>query len=190
MIVPMFIPFSSSSSFVRRAAAFAVGLVVVMSSAASLPAATASVPVVASVVPTGRTPAVIGYNMGENLPGSNVTSWLRYSELNGARFWWSQEAWPAAPPRWSGGETGLARFEAERALLRADPLAGADWAAHAAAIARAYGGTPPGTVGDCHSLSELHKLGAQVLVMLSRSTSRHAFDEANGAPDWFGRWTY
>lgn len=152
------------------------------------PAATVSVTV--SATAAGRTPAVIAYNMGENLPGSNVTSWLRYSELNGARFWWSQDAWPADPPAWPSGAGSLARFAAERSRLRADPLAGADRAAHAAAIAQAYGGVPAGTVGHCYSLSELHRLGAEVLVMMSRPPRRAPIDQAEGGPDWFGRWTY
>lgn len=158
--------------------------------APQLPAAEAAATLTVSATAVGRTPAIIAYNMGENLPGSNVTSWLRYSELNGARFWWSQEAWPADPAAWTGGEVGLTRFAAERTRLRADPLAGADRTAHAAAIAAAYGGVPAGTVGHCHSLSELHRLGAEVLVMLSRSTRRAPFERADGTPDWFGRWTY
>jgi len=55
--------------------------------------------VTASATPAGRTPGLIAYNMGENLPGSNVTSWLRYSEMNGPRFRVSQEAGPADPAR-------------------------------------------------------------------------------------------
>lgn len=156
----------------------------------SLNAAEPPLTVTVSSTPSGRTPAVIGYNMGDNFPGSNVSSWLRYSELRGARFWWAQEAWPATPPAWPTGSASLARFESERARLRADPLAGADRGAHAAAIAQTYGGAPVGTVGDCFSLSELHKLGADILVMLGRPTSRHAFETADGSADWFGRWAY
>jgi hypothetical protein len=157
---------------------------------AATAAAAGSAAVTVSAASVGRTPEVIGYNMGDNFPGSNVTTWLRYSELNGARFWWSQEAWPANPAAWPAGESSLTRFAAARARLRADPLAGADRTAHAAAIAQTYGGVRPGMVGHCFSLSELHQLGANVLVMLSRSTARHPFDAADGSPDWFGRWTY
>ncbi len=172
----------------RYAARSAVGFALAFDALAGESAALATVTV--SATPVGHTPAVIAYNMGENLPGSNVTSWLRYSELNGARLWWSQEAWPADPPAWPAGGASLARFMAERARLRADPRAGADRAAHAAAIAQAYGGVPAGTVGHCYSLSELHRLGAEVLVMMSRSTRRAPFDLAGGTPDWCGRWTY
>jgi hypothetical protein len=146
--------------------------------------------VTASATPAGRTPGLIAYNMGENLPGSNVTSWLRYSEMNGARFWWSQEAWPADPAAWPVGAATAARFSAERTRLRADPLGGGDRAAHAAAIAQAYGGVTAGMVGHCYSLSELHQLGAEVLIMMSRSPRRVPFAQADGTPDWFGRWTY
>jgi hypothetical protein len=160
--------------------------------ASPFPAAGAesTVAVTVSAVATGRTPAVIAYNMGENLPGSNVTSWLRYSEMNGARFWWSQDAWPADPPAWRDGPNGLARFESERTRLRADPLGGADRAAHGATIAQVYGGVTPEIVGHCYSLSELHRLGTEVLVMMGRSPRRVSFARADGEPDWFGRWAY
>jgi hypothetical protein len=155
-----------------------------VSGAADAPSATVTV----SAAVAGRTPAIIGYNMGDNLPGSNVTSWLRYSGLNGARFWWAQEAWPAKPAAWSGAAAGFERFESERARLRADGPPDRDRAAHAAAIAQAYGGTPAGTIGDCHSLSELRRIGAEVLVMMSGS--RYPLDTNAGAPDWSGRWAY
>lgn len=137
----------------------------------------------------GRTPARIGYNMGENLPGSNVSSWLRYAEVDGARFWWPQDVWPAGPAHWQGAND-LAHFEAEKARLRAAPGQAIDWKIYQAGVARAFGGAPAGTIGHCFSLSELRKMGADVLIVLSRTTSRHAFEQPDGAPDWFGRWTY
>ena len=36
--------------------------------------------------PIGSTPSIIGYNMGTNLHGSNVASWVRYTGMNGARM--------------------------------------------------------------------------------------------------------
>ncbi len=135
----------------------------------------------------GRTPALIGYNMGDNFPGSNVSNWLRYSEMNGARFWWPQPVWPDDPPRWNGG---LAQFEAQRAQLGANPMAGLDWKAYEAKVGQHFKGIPAGTIGSVFSLSELRKMGVEVLVMLSRSTPKHPFNTADGAPDWFGRWTY
>jgi hypothetical protein len=59
--------------------------------AADLFAAPADTLTVSATV-VGRTPAVIGYNLGENYPGSNVTAWLRYSETNGARIFFSSAA--------------------------------------------------------------------------------------------------
>lgn len=155
--------------------------------------ATASVPVASVTVSAqvvGRTPSHIGYNMGENFPGSNVSSWLRYSEMNGARVWWPQDSWPELPARWRTGANDLARFEAERTRVRADPIGTFDWKGYEANLARLYGGTPDGTIGHSFSVSELRKMGADVLIMMSRTTSRQPFDTAAGTPDWFGRWTY
>lgn len=50
-----------------------------------------------SAEPNGFTPNLIGYNMGVHVPGNNVSGWLRYSEINSARHWWSQKSWPAPP---------------------------------------------------------------------------------------------
>ncbi|MBW3635414.1 MAG: hypothetical protein KY445_02975, partial [Armatimonadetes bacterium] len=74
--------------------------------------------------------------------------------------------------------------------VRAIPMVGLDWKAFEARITRHHLGGPSGTIGRVVPLSELRKMGPQVLVMLSRPTSKHPFDTAEGAPDWFGRWTY
>ncbi len=157
---------------------------------AGLPPAASAQTITVSADVVGRTPTHLGYNMGENLPGSNVTGWLRYTEMNAARVWWSQDAWPSNPAPWAGKAGDLAKFEVERARLRADPVGGADWKAHEATIARAYGGVPAGTIGHAFTLSELRKLHVDVLIMMGRSTKRNAFETADGKPDWFGRWTY
>ena len=157
--------------------------------AASLLAAPSDTLKVSATV-VGRTPAIIGYNLGENRPGSNVTSWLRYSETNGARIFFSSAAWPAAPEAWTTDPADEARFRASVAALRANGPDPAVRAAHAAAIARAYGGTVPGMTGACFTLSESHRLGAHILAMLGHSTRGLPFEAADGTPDWFGRWTY
>ena len=148
----------------------------------------ASVAVSAEVA--GRTPTHIGYNMGDNFPGSNVSAWLRYAEVNAARVWWPQDAWPQAPAGWPVGANDEAKFETERARLRANATQGFDWKSYESNLARIHGGTPPDTLGHSFTMSELRKMGADVLIMMSRTTSKHTFESAGGAPDWFGRWTY
>ncbi len=143
-----------------------------------------------SATVVGRTPAVIGYNLGENYPGSNVTSWLRYSDTNGARIFFSSAAWPAAPVAWTDGPADEVRFRAAAATLRTTGPDPAVRAEHAAAIANAYGGTTPGMTGACFTLSESHRLRAHILVMLGHSIRSLPFARADGTPDWFGRWTY
>ncbi len=149
--------------------------------------AQASVKVSAQVV--GRTPARIGFVLGDDLPGSNVSSWLRYSEMNAARFWWPYGVWPAPPAPWAGAG-GLERFGSERAALRRDGAAQIDWKSYRAKVASTFGGAPAGTLGDAFVLSELHKMGAAPLLVLSHARSAMPFVTAGGAPDWFGRWTF
>ncbi len=137
----------------------------------------------------GRTPTHIGYVLGENRPGSNVSSWLAYDEINAARFWWPGTVWPASPAAWTGQNT-LARFESERAKLRQNPGAGADWKSFGEAVSKNYGGTPKGTLGDAFLVSEIVKMGAAPLVVLSHNRANYPFDHADGTSDWHGRWSF
>jgi len=143
-----------------------------------------------SATVVGRTPAVIGYNLGENYPGSNVSAWLRYSETNGARIFYSSAAWPAAPAAWTDGPADEARFRAAVVALRSVGPDQAVRAEHAAAMAKTYGGITPETTGACFTLSESHRMGAHILAMLGHSTRGLPLDRADGTPDWFSRWTY
>lgn len=136
----------------------------------------------------GRTPALIGYNMGRHVPGNNVTAWLRYSEINTARHWWSQRSWPARPAVWPVADNTLARFERERAALRAAPAHGL--AEVEDAIVADLGSPPVGTLGLHHSLSELRKNDIMPLVQMNHNTRLFPFDHDDGSPDWHGRWTY
>ena len=136
----------------------------------------------------GHTPTYIGYVLGENRPGSNVSSWLRYAEINDARFWWPSTVWPASPAPWRG-ENNLATFEAARVRLRRNPDAEIDWKKFRADVAGVYG-KPAGTIGDSFLLSELQKMGAAPLLMLSHPRDKYPFDRADGTPNWQGRWSY
>lgn len=138
----------------------------------------------------GRTPLIVGYNLGENHPGSNVTAWLRYSETNGARLFWSSAAWPAEPTPWESGAADEARFRASVEALRATGPDPATRAAHRAAVAKTYGGTTRGIVGDCFTLSETRGLGSHILAMLGHTTRGLPMVRDDGTPDWFGRWSY
>ena len=142
----------------------------------------------ASAVVDGRTPALIGYNMGVHRPGNNVTAWLRYAEINAARHWWSQDSWPARPSVWRAKENTLARFERARSDLRAAPSAGL--AELEAAILADHDPLPPGTHGTHHSLSEMRRIGLTPLVQINHNTRRYPFHLEDGAPDWHGRWSY
>lgn len=137
----------------------------------------------------GRTPRRIGYVMGDNFPGSNVSSWLRYSQPECARFWWPLSIWPEMPKPWKGGND-VAHFESQRTVFRRDIASAIDWKAYGKRVTSAYGQKPAGTIGDSYALSELRKLGTDLLVVLSCPRDQIPFDTAQGTPDWKSRWAY
>jgi hypothetical protein len=136
----------------------------------------------------GKTPTLIGYNMGTHLPANNVTAWLRYSEINAARHWWSQGSWPEIPAAWADDDNTLTRFERLRAELRANPAEGLTEIA--TSIAADQPVMPTGTLGLNYSLSELRKNGITTLVQLNQNTRNYPFERSDGSPDWHGRWSY
>lgn len=147
-------------------------------------------PVVVEVPPTvvGATPDLIGYNMGENFPGSGVSYWLEYAGMNAARFWWPHDAWAERPRAGRDAPDSEEAMRAEQAALRSDPMAVSR--AHEAVVAKYFGEVPAGTVGQVFSLSELRRLGVTVLSPINHRPREWPFDRADGSPDWFQRWSY
>lgn len=141
-----------------------------------------------SAEPNGFTPNLIGYNMSVHEPGNNVSGWLRSSEINSARHWWSQKSWPAPPARWRNRDQTLDHFNQQRAQLRGDPRQ--ELAALTRIIVADRGPPPPGTLGHLFSLSEMIKNDITPLVQLNHNTRTIPFDRPDGSPDWHGRWTY
>lgn len=144
----------------------------------------------------GTTPSMIGYNMVvEDLPGSDVSFWVEYSGMNAVRHWWPLNTWPEAPARWTRGGNTLEHFEAERARLRAAPLA-EDWSGQEKAVAEDFGGVVPGMTGHAFMLSEMRRLGLEILCPLTvgpwnvYSAKRYPFWTTEGGPDWESRWAY
>lgn len=136
----------------------------------------------------GTTPSIIGYNMGENRPGSGVSHWLEYSGMTAARFWWPRGAWAERPQAGAGQPATEAAMRAAQDALRADPEA--ESAAHALRVAAHFGAVPEGTTGDVFSLSELRRLGVTVLCPMTKRVRDWPFERADGTPDWFQRWSY
>ena len=140
------------------------GLILLAATAAAAPRV-----IVLGNEPHGRTPAIIGYNLGDDLPGSNVGQWLAYSGANGVRFWW--KCFPLRRDDAGAGGTEVRALEdlrRARATLRADPLDGGaiDWSYFDAQVAAAYGGVVEGMAGDCYALSAVCEAGLRPLVMI------------------------
>ena len=141
-----------------------------------------------SANPDGRTPALIGYNLGMYDPGNNVSAWLRYNEINAVRHWWSGKSWPAIPSLWTQSDNTLAHFESARAALRSAPAD--DLVELAKAIIADQGTLPTRTIGLSHQLSELKKNGITTLIQLNHENKKYPFELADGSPNWHGRWSY
>jgi len=162
------------------------GLILLAATAAAAPRV-----IVLGNEPHGRTPAIIGYNLGDDLPGSNVGQWLAYSGANGVRFWW--KCFPLRRDDAGAGGTEVRALEdlrRARATLRADPLDGGaiDWSYFDAQVAAAYGGVVEGMAGDCYALSAVCEAGLRPLVMIDQKFERLRMFGADGSPDWRQRW--
>lgn len=136
----------------------------------------------------GPTPNLLAYNAGHFYPGSNTREWWRYAGVTGARVFLTAsliENVDDLPGR-GDGVTNQAGFLARRAALRADPTNPTfiNWpnftnrfnttALHGA-----------NRIQPNYALSELRKLGVQIDVNISASTS---FFVISNADDWAGKW--
>jgi hypothetical protein len=138
----------------------------------------------------GATPAVLGYNLGHTVPGSNTHDWLRYSEVNGFRVWSS----PAhIEPRDDGGDWGDGvadrdAFLARRAALRADPLNHEyiNWPYFEDNYNAVMDGMNRLSMRDVLEYAKARDLTP--LVMIHRGVGRSPFRDSGDRLDWASRW--
>ncbi len=70
----------------------------------------------------GKTMKYVGYNQAYYLPGSNVSRWLEYSEVNSLRVWTSMSNYvPLSCVEVDSTLSTLSDFEIRKRALRADP---------------------------------------------------------------------
>jgi hypothetical protein len=156
----------------------------------------ATVRVTVSDQVAGRTPEIIGYNIGSMLPGSNVATWLDYTGANGARVWWTPQR--LEMPDGSYGRAAAtvqseADFAAARQALRDDPLGSVDWEQHAQRLARWFGDPDADSIGGCRVLDQLARLGITPLAVVSRTHRRAPLVRDDGSTnwqEWWSRWSY
>ncbi|MCA1624721.1 MAG: DNRLRE domain-containing protein [Acidobacteria bacterium] len=104
--------------FSRSVAATIAGLIICVSIFAQ---GTANITVSNEVV--GKTPTLIGYGQGHYMPGSNVSAWLKRSDVNSLRIFMNAAYFAPqddlAP--FGDGVSDSASFEARRSAIIADP---------------------------------------------------------------------
>lgn len=128
----------------------------------------------------GRSMQYVGYNQGFYLPGSNISSWIEYSNINSMRLWADLRTY--LPARWVRTDVkmeSLADFERHKTQLRADPESCEyiDWDSITAHAARPQKST--NSMVFEYALRELKRLGVAPLLQIN---SR----EFDGT--WAGNW--
>lgn len=173
----------------RRRCAWVAAVLAIAESLAFSPASRA-VDVTVSAAVVGNTPETIGYNAAHFMPGSNTAAWWKYSGVNGARVW----ATPAVVEGdddnaiFGDGVGSQQQFLDRRTALRSYPLNTAyiNWPY----LENRYANNP--TSGNILNLNyafgELHKLGADPVVEIHRTTGAYPFAAAGTAAGWGSRW--
>ena len=131
----------------------------------------------------GKTPRVVGLNSGNFKPGSNTTTWWKWTGVNGARIFTAAnriETQDDVAPH-GDGVTDEASFLARRKLLRADPSNPKyiNFEAFKQGYARRSG-----HIDYAFALSELTANGIQPLIMSARTNGRYPIR------DWADRWEH
>lgn len=117
---------------------------------------------------TGRSMKFVGYNQGYYFPGSNVSGWLEYSDVNSVRVWATLNAFvPEADVQMDKGIATVEEFDRRKKELRANP--GSDrfirWNDLNAIYNRADFSSTNGMVYS-YAISELKRLGIQTILQV------------------------
>ncbi len=152
------------------------------------------VTVTVSAKVVGETPEIIGYNAGHYYPGSNTTSWWRWSGVNGVRMFISPKTIEPKTmddiPGWGDGVNSQASFIARRKALRADPT-NPKYINHKHFQDRFNNATLSGNIiRTAYALSQLKKLGVTGLAMMGRTVSSFPFAKGNPWADRWEHWQY
>ncbi|OAM88552.1 DNRLRE domain-containing protein [Termitidicoccus mucosus] len=162
-----------------------VGLIVALTGHA------APLNVTVTSTPEGVTPAVLGYNLGHFMSGSNTADWWRYSNVKAARVF-RQPNTVEVIHNGDDGVAGLASFVARRAALRAntsDPAQSLDnsyidWPffinRHNTMLvsgSNRFIATP--------TFSELRRQGVELLLQMTASLTVFTIENDD---DWAGKW--
>lgn len=111
----------------------------------------------------------VGYNQGYYMPGSNVSGWVEYSNVNSLRVWANLNSYvPASAVQVDPEVKGVEEFDRRKAALRKDPEGGAfiDWK-----ILKEISSTPDSSEVNAmeldYALSELKRLGIDPIMQIN-----------------------
>ncbi|MEN1680350.1 MAG: DNRLRE domain-containing protein [Planctomycetota bacterium] len=138
----------------------------------------------------GLTPRVIGLNSGNYLPGSNTTTWWKWSGVNGARIFTSA---PRIEPEddqapFGDGVTSSNQFQVRRFQLRNDPLN--PTFNNFAHFAGNYATNESDFINYQYAYGQLSANGVQPLAMINRTNNRYPFAADGAAQGWGDRWEH
>lgn len=117
----------------------------------------------------GKSMKYVGYNQGYYMPGSNVSGWVEYSNVNSFRVWANLSSYvPASAVQVDPEVKSVAEFDRRKAALRKDPESGQfiDWKL----LKKISSTGDPSEVNGMeldYALSELKRLGIDPILQVS-----------------------
>jgi len=175
------------------------GMIWLVVGSGSIPELAAAQSITLSGSAIGLTPAVLGYNSGHFLPGSNTASWWKYSAVNGSRIFSNPTYMTPGTSTYFRSESTSslnastqAQFISQRDALRASGTA--------TTFIRWDRITPlytTGTIDGNNSIQlkyaedTMKSLGVKPLIVMTRSPGSYpwpASPAATTAADWQDRW--
>ena len=129
----------------------------------------------------GKTMKFIGYNQGYYFPGSNVSGWLEYSNINSLRVWASINSFvPAQYVQVDKNISSVEEFDKRKAELRASPENNKflKWSALLPLYDQPDSSSTNAMVYN-YALTELKRLGIQVVLQLGST---------DFSDDWENKW--
>ena len=137
----------------------------------------------------GNTPRIIGINSGNFIPGSNATSFWRWTGVNGARIFTSAPNIEPTDdiPGQGDGVNSQSSFLARRNAVRANPTD--PQLINFSAFESNYSGQPDFINYD-HAYGELSSNGIQPLAIINRTEGQFPFAADGTATGWADRWEH
>lgn len=138
----------------------------------------------------GQTPSTIGLNSGNYLPGSNNSTFWRWTGVNGARIFTSAPNIEQVDDIAGDGDgvTSNLTFLARRASVRANPTNPAS--INFSVFENGYQNNESDFINYEHAYSDLTSNGISPLAIINRTEGQFPFAQGNTASAWSDRWEH